>query len=54
MKNEFPKELFVRKDQNDFLAFPARAQAVDEDGPTEVATYELVETKSLKKVVKED
>jgi hypothetical protein len=49
----FPKALFVRADGDDFIAYATQTAAVEDDGPTEVARYELVEVKQLEKVVQE-
>ena len=54
---KFPKTLFVRQDKGEpevyYLAFTTGVEAVDEDGPTDVAIYSLTETKKLRKVVEE-
>lgn len=52
---EFPKKIYVRmcdEDADCLEAFSTQPDAVDGDGPTEVATYELVESHLLEKVTK--
>lgn len=53
-KLKFPTLIFVRKDKDGdveyLLAFEEQAEAIDEDGPTAVATYKLVEENKLEKV----
>ena len=57
--NQLPGVIFARLDENDrkmrvqrdVLAYLSEADAVDEDGPTEVATYQLIRVRLLKKKV---
>jgi hypothetical protein len=54
---EFPKVLFVRSDSNnavfDPLAYTRVQDAVGDDGPTNVAQYQLVTVRRLRKEVVE-
>lgn len=52
---QFPNQIYVRMGdaQEDLLeAFGKQADAVEDDGPTEVGTYQLIETNVLEKVTK--
>jgi hypothetical protein len=59
-EQKFPREIYVRLEnpdnkpgEEDLNAYRAAASAVDDDGPTQVATYHLMGTRQLrKKVVK--
>ena len=54
----FPKKIFVRWDGEEegrtlLAAEVKEADAVDNDGPTPIATYQRVEIRRLRKVIKE-
>jgi len=48
---EFPKKLYVQINEQGVWAFHTPTEAIEGDGPTEVAIYELVSSKVLGKVV---
>jgi len=52
---KFPKVLYVHEEGEDedafFVANRDLMDAIEDDGPTDVATYELVKTAWLKKTV---
>ena len=59
---KFPSRIFVSfdpsadpesKEREDLLAFHSEAEAIDDDGPTTVAEYQLVKTRRLEKIVNE-
>lgn len=52
----FPKTLYVRTASDDeslVEAFQTFHEAVEDDGPTEVGVYELVDTKTFEKTTQE-
>jgi len=55
--DKFPKVLFVRRDSSngifDPLAYTREQDAVEDDGPTSVARYQLVSARRLKKQIVE-
>ena len=58
MEKKFPKLLFVRSNSNnavfDPFAYTRQQDAVEDDGPTDVAHYRLVGVRRLKKEVVEE
>jgi hypothetical protein len=48
-----PKVIFVRKDDDDLLAYDSVVDAIEDDGPTVIGRYELVTEKKARKVVEE-
>jgi hypothetical protein len=56
MESTFPKILYARQgdaQENEMEVFETIAEAIDEDGPTEVGEYQLVGTKTFEKLVQE-
>jgi len=55
-RTDLPETMYVRVEDDEegiFSAFGSRMEAIDDDGPTEIGEYRLVQKKVFEKILNE-